>query len=70
MSSERKHGLSREQLPVSAYVGSSTNLNDLFPEASSRGLAYMRSLARTTEVPSWRHSRVVLGAIGSFLEPF
>jgi len=27
--SERKHGLSTDQFPVSAYVGSSKNLNDL-----------------------------------------
>ena len=26
--------------------------------------------SRTTEGPSWGHSKVVLGAIGSFLEPF
>ena len=29
MWSERKHGLSTEQLPVSAYVGGSKNLKDL-----------------------------------------
>ena len=29
MRSERKHGLSTEQFPVSAYVGSSKNLKDL-----------------------------------------
>ena len=29
MGSERKHGLSKEQFPVSAYVGSSKNLKDL-----------------------------------------
>ena len=29
MWSERKHGLSTEQFPVSAYVGSSKNLKDL-----------------------------------------
>ena len=29
MSSERKHGLSTEQFPVSAYVGSFKNLKDL-----------------------------------------
>ena len=29
MSSERKHGLSTEQFPVSAYAGSSKNLKDL-----------------------------------------
>jgi hypothetical protein len=29
MCSERKHGLSTEQFPVSAYVGSSKNLKDL-----------------------------------------
>ena len=29
MRSERKHGLSTEQFPVSAYVGSSENLKDL-----------------------------------------
>ena len=29
MWSERKHGLSAEQVPVSAYVGSSKNLKDL-----------------------------------------
>jgi hypothetical protein len=27
--SERKHGLSTEQVPVSAYVGSSKNIKDL-----------------------------------------
>ena len=29
MWSERKHGLSTEQVPVSAYVGNSKNLKDL-----------------------------------------
>ena len=29
LKSERKHGLSTEQFPVSAYVGSSKNLKDL-----------------------------------------
>ena len=29
MGSERKHGLSTEQFPVSAYLGSSKNLKDL-----------------------------------------
>jgi len=28
---ERKHGLSTEQFPVSAYVGSSKNLKDILP---------------------------------------
>ena len=41
MLSERKHGLSTEQVPVSAYVGSSKNLKDLkgtLSEISFQGL--------------------------------
>ena len=30
----------------------------------------VHGLPLSTEGPSWGHSRVVLGAIGSFLEPF
>jgi len=36
MRSERKHGLSTEQFPVSAYVGSSKNLKDLKRRSNSR----------------------------------
>ena len=38
MWSERKHGLSTEQFPVSAYAGSSKNLKDLkMPRSWYRG---------------------------------
>ena len=35
---ERKHGLSTEQVPVSAYVGSSKNLKDLKDQGTSLSL--------------------------------
>ena len=41
---ERKHGLSTEQFPVSAYVGSSKNLKDLKdPSCASLAVRYPSS---------------------------
>ena len=42
MQSERKHGLSTEQFPVSAYGGSSKNLKDLQDVPMEDVLVWMR----------------------------
>ena len=45
MRSERKHGISTEQSPVSAYLGSSKNLKDLMDGRPS----YTRLLSHSTQ---------------------
>ena len=40
MRSERKHGLSTEQFPASAYVGSPKNLTDLKDSAQQKQRPY------------------------------
>ena len=50
MRSERKHGLSTEQVPVSAYVGSSKNLKDLKDLGNLKDLQVLFGLISRTPV--------------------
>jgi len=64
MWSERKHGLSTEQVPVSAYVGSSKNLKDL----KCRGIVLLQTSHLTGRVARPRILHVGLQEPPSYMQ--